>query len=123
MKNDPTSLPPSINATGGLILILAEAAEQAARRGMRAVRHRYRRRIGATLRPGERTPLWNELVQQAQPYLRKRGSKAQLARLLRLPRQRVHDCLKAKSACLDAERALLLLCWVAARQQQREFLP
>ncbi|MDI1320494.1 MAG: hypothetical protein PSW75_09940 [bacterium] len=122
MKNDPTALPRSLEFTGGLVLILAEAAEQAARRGMRAVRHRYRKRIGATLRPGGNTPLWNELVKQAQPYLRRRGSKAQLARLLNLPRQRVHDCLKAESACLDAERALLLMCWVAACQQKQPFL-
>ena len=79
--------------------------------------------IGATLRPGNDTPLWNELVKQAQPLLRKRGSKAQLARLLKLPRQRMQDCLKAQSACLDAERTLLLMCWVAARQQGRELVP
>jgi hypothetical protein len=117
-----SSFPRSLESTGGLILILGEAAEQAARRAMRAVRHRFRRRIGATLRPGEHTPLWNELVSQAQPFLRKRGTKADLARLLNVPRQRVHDCLKARSACLDAERTLLLACWVAAKQQGRPFL-
>jgi hypothetical protein len=122
MKNDPFAMPSSLEFSSGIVLILAEAAEQAARRAMRRVRHHYRRRVGATLRPGPATPLWNELVQQAQPLLRKRGSKAQLGRLLQLPRQRVHDCLKAKSACLDAERALLLMCWVAARQQKHPFL-
>lgn len=115
---NPDRLPPSLYATGGLVWCLAEAAEAAARRAMKSIRHRYRRRVGATLRPGAATPLWNELVSQAQPLLRKRGSKAQLARLLKLPRQRLQDCLKAKSACLDAERTLLLLCWIATRQQQ-----
>jgi hypothetical protein len=90
---------------------------------MRAVRHRYRRRIGATLRPGPATPLWNALVRQAQPLLRKRGTKAQLARLLWLPRQRMQDCLKARNAALDAERTLLLMCWVAARQRGRDLVP
>lgn len=118
----PTTLPRSLESTGGLLLILGDAAEQALRRAMRAARHRLRRRIGATLRPGEHTPLWNELVQQAQPFLRRRGTKADLARLLHLPRQRVHDCLKARTACLDAERTLLLACWVAAKQQGRPFL-
>ena len=80
-----SAFPRSLESTGGLILILGEDAEQAARRAMRAVRHRFRRRIGATLRPGEHTPLWNELVSQAQPFLRKRGTKADLARLLNVP--------------------------------------
>jgi hypothetical protein len=120
MKNRPTS--PSLEFTGGIIWILAEAAEQAARRAMRQLRHHYRTRQGATLRPGTNTPLWNELVKQAQPLLRKRGSKAQLARLLKVPRQRIQECLKAKTACLDAERALLLMCWIAARQQGRELV-
>lgn len=123
MNNDPYAVPHGLQLTGGIILILAEAAEQAARRSMREVRYRFRKRIGATLRPGDATPLWNELVKQALPLLRKRGSKAQLARLLRLPRQRLQDCLKAQSACLDAERTLLLMCWVASRQQGRELVP
>jgi hypothetical protein len=118
---DDTKWPPSLSFTGGLIWILAEAAEQAARDAMRATKPRKRER-GVTLRPGEATPLWLELVKQAQPFLRKRGSKAQLARLLRLPRQRLHDCLKARSACLDAERTLLLVCWIAARRDGREWL-
>ena len=115
-------LPSSLSFSGGLILILAEEAERAAREAMRAVKHGFRERRGETLRPGAATPLWNELVKQAQPFLRKRGSKAQLARLLKLPRQRLHDCLKAQSACLDAERTLLLMCWVAAHRDGREWL-
>ena len=120
MKNCPSS--PSLEFTGGIIWLLAEAAEEAARRAMRQIRHRFRARQGSTLRPGSDTPLWNELVKQAQPLLRKHGSKAQLARLLRIPRQRLQDCLKAKTACLDGERTLLVMCWIAARQQGRELL-
>jgi len=43
--------------------------------------------------------------------------KAQLARLLGLPRQRLHLLLVAKTACPDAERTLLLLRWLLARQR------
>lgn len=98
----------------GILLELAEASlrESAARR--RKVR---RRRIGETLHPGIATPLWNELLRQAQPLLRRWGEKAQLARQLGIDRQRLNHCLKAGRACLDGERTLLLLCWVAARQR------
>ncbi len=111
--------PRQLELPSELALALFEAAAMAAR----AVARRLRRpppRRGATLPPGIDTPLWNELVRQAQPFLRKRGSKAQLARLLGLPRQRMQVCLKAQSGCLDAERTLMLLCWVAARQQGRD---
>ncbi|MBK8858306.1 MAG: hypothetical protein IPN11_11715 [Opitutaceae bacterium] len=52
--------------------------------------------------------------------MRKRGTKARLARYLGLPRQRLQDCLKARTACLDAERTLRLLCWVMHRRQGRD---
>jgi hypothetical protein len=32
----------------------------------------------------------------------------------------VNDDLHASTACPDAERALLLLCWLSCRQQGRE---
>jgi hypothetical protein len=56
------------------------------------------------------------------PLLGKYGSKVRLARFLGLPRQRMQDCLKARHAALDAERTLLLLCWVSARQQGRDLM-
>jgi hypothetical protein len=104
-----------------LLLILFEAAAASLRAGARRrERARPRPRIGQTLRPGPATPLWNELLKQALPHLRKRGEKVKLARILGVPRQRVNDYLRARTACPDAERALLLLCWVARRQQGRE---
>ena len=80
-------------------------------------------RRGLTLRPGRDTPLWNELVRQVRPHLRKYGAKAQLARLLGLPRQRLQDCLKAGSASLDAERTLRLIGWLGFFQRGGELLP
>ena len=99
-----------------------EAAEASARKALRKFKRPEPKR-GLTLQPGIDTPLWNELVKQTLPQLKKRGSKAQLARLLGLPRQRLQACLKVKTACLDAERTLFLLCWLAARLQGRELAP
>jgi hypothetical protein len=102
--------------------LLYEAAEAGAHGLVHAVKQRRRRHVGATLRPGPHTPLWNTLVEATLPLLQQHGSKAQLARILGVPRQRLQDCLKARTACLDAERTLLLLCWVSARHQRRTIL-
>jgi hypothetical protein len=99
---------------------LAEARQARAKRAQAAARRPAR---GLTLRPGLDTPLWNELVKQVRPHLRRYGAKAQLARLLGLPRQRLQDCLKAKTACLDAERTLLLLGWLGFFQRGGELIP
>ena len=75
------------------------------------------------LAPGPATPLWNELVRQILPHLRRRGSKAQLARLLGVPRQRLQACFKAKYACLDAERTLQLVGWLVFFQRGGQLVP
>ena len=104
-----------------LICAATEAARDA-RKAQPKSRSKVRRR-SLTLRPGPDTPLWNELVKQVRPHLRKYGAKAQLARLLGLPRQRLQDCLKAGSACLDAERTLLLVGWLGFFQRGGELTP
>jgi hypothetical protein len=101
------------------LIAAAVTVARAARLAQTRVRPRPRR-PSLTLRPGPETPLWNELVRQVRPHLRKYGSKAQLARLLGLPRQRLQDCLKAGSASLDAERTLLLLGWLGFFQRGGE---
>jgi hypothetical protein len=107
-----------------LIAAAAQSAAQMAAARAAAARRRHRpQRDQLTLRPGPDTPLWNELVKLVRPHLRKRGSKAQLARLLGLPRQRLQDCLKAGSASLDAERTLLLLGWLGFFQRGGELTP
>lgn len=111
---------------GDAVFDLAEAAAKVARE--RARRRRKARvrasnaatRRGWSLHPGRGTPLWNELVRQVAPHLRRRGSKAQLARFLGLPRQRLQDALKAKQSMLDGERTLLLLAWLTARRHGQE---
>lgn len=107
---------------GELILMLIEAAFDAASRAADARRKRRTPKRGLTLQPGPDTPLWNELVRQVRPCLRKRGAKNQLARILGVSRQRIYVCLKTGEACLDAERTLLLLGWLTARLQGRELI-
>jgi hypothetical protein len=104
-------------AEAALVAHRAARAEEA-RRKLRALRAGRR-----TLRPGLDMPLWHELVKQVRPHLRKRGSKALLARLLGLPRQRLQDCLKAGSASLDAERTLMLLGWLGFFQRGGDLAP
>ena len=72
---------------------------------------------GATLRPGPATPLWNRLATQVRPFLKHRGEKAQLARLLGVHRQAVNEYFASGSRMPDAERTLLLLEWLRVRQQ------
>ncbi len=106
-----------------LVEDLIDAAASAARQWRVKPPRRGAVRRSLTLKPGPDTPLWNELVRQVRPHLRKRGSKAQLARLLALPRQRLNACLKAGSACLDAERTLLLIGWLGFFQRGGEISP
>jgi hypothetical protein len=116
--------PPSLDLPAELVLALFDAAAAAARAAARVGRSRAatRTRRGCTLRPGTATPVWNELAKHAAGLLRNRGDKARLARILGVPRQRLQDCLRARTACLDAERTLLLLCWIAYRRQGRDLL-
>lgn len=100
---------------------LVEAGAESARRTAGKLRRRPPKR-GLTLQPGPDTPMWNELVRQVVPLLRRRGSKVHLARILGIPRQRLQVCLKARTGCFDAERTLLLLAWLAARQQGKELV-
>jgi hypothetical protein len=74
---------------------------------------------GATLRPGSSTPLWNRLVTQIRPLLKRRGERAQLARLLGLHRQAVTEYFTSTSRMPDAERTLLLLEWLRVRKSGR----
>jgi len=117
----PVKLHPKMELPAALGLVLFEAAAASVRA---AARQRNRPdsgpRPGRTLRPGSDTPIWNELASQTRPFLRKRGEKVKLARILGVPRQRVNDFLHAHTACPDAERTLLLLCWLSCRQQGRE---
>ncbi len=106
----------------GLMELLVLTAEETAKSARATYKERKRVRRGGTIRPGPDTPLWNELVVAARALLTKRGEKARLARVLGVPRQRVHQYLRDATACPDAERTLLLLAWVHARRSGRDLL-
>jgi hypothetical protein len=108
----------TLHLPGSIIALLLAAAQESARLARASLKRRAPKR-GLTLMPGADTPLWNELVREVVPLLRKRGSKVHLARLLGVPRQRLQVCLKARTGFLDAERTLLLLAWLAARHRER----
>jgi hypothetical protein len=71
---------------------------------------------GATLRPGVETPLWLALVEEMQPWLRRRGAKALLANELALHRSQISKFFVSRSAMPDAERTLELLLWLARQR-------
>lgn len=97
------------------------AVTELATDGMRKLRRSRRRPArGLILQPGSGTPHWNALAQAAAKLLRRRGDKVRLARVLGISRQRLHLLLKAKTACPDAERTLLLQEWVDARRRGQD---
>ena len=105
------------------LLAFADVLDVAARESAKALTKVYRDATrtsrGGTLRPGADTPLWNELAKLAASHLETYGDKANLARILGVPRQRVHEYLVAKTACPDTERALMLLAWVLTAEKRK----
>ena len=112
-----TKLPRNLEISAALSLALMEAAVKSARLAAQSVSRHQRSRVGQTLKPGNGTPLWNELVAAVRAQLTRYGEKARLGRILGLPRQRVHELLKSRKHLPDAERTLLLLAWLHARSR------
>ena len=103
-----------------LAAAIFEAAVEMAKQSHKA--YRIARRpgpVGATLRPGKNTPLWNELRAQLRPHLHKRGQQVNLGRMLDLPRQRINAFVTGGGQMPDAERTLQLLAWQMAVRQGR----
>lgn len=100
-----------------LIEAIARELEKEMHRRREARRPRIKR--GATLRPSDDTPLWNALVSQVEPRLRRRGRRALLARELGLHRARMGEFFKRRSAMPDAERTLRLLVWVSRQPRDQ----
>lgn len=108
---------PRIRQLDPLVDALFAAAAFTAKAARKKYRELKRRRGYAALRPGPDTPLWNELARACELHLTRYGDKAKLARLLGVPRQRIHLLLVSKNACPDAERTLQLLAWLQARRK------
>jgi len=98
-------------ALAEIIDAVARELEKEVHRRREARRPRIKR--GATLRPSDDTPLWNALVSLVGPRLRRRGTRALLARELGLHRARIGEYFKRQSAMPDAERTLRLLLWLS----------
>ena len=118
---DQVPLPKRLDLPLRLAELIYAAATEMAKRSSQAFKISDRRmRRGATLRPGKETPLWNELRAQIRPHLRRRGEQVNLARILGLPRQRIHAYVTPGTQMPDAERTLQLLAWLmVARQGKR----
>ena len=110
----------SLDLTLDLLDGLFQAAMEASRISAKYAATHYRKSqpaVGLTLHPGDQTPLWNQLREQIRFHTQGYGDKANLARCMGLPRQRLQEFLKAGSAMPDAERTLWLLCWVNALEK------
>ncbi|HEY5550963.1 MAG TPA: hypothetical protein VIK52_03685 [Opitutaceae bacterium] len=108
-----------VNLIPDLVTTLLEEAAANVLEARAARKFRNRRRIGATLRPGKDTPLWNDLRKAVRASVRKYGDQAKLARVLGLPRQRVNSFLTGGKQMPDAERTLLMLGWLASIRDGR----
>jgi hypothetical protein len=120
LSNIAMSIPhhPGFNALFTFADALYELSREIARESRkRPEARRGKARRGATLRPGDDTPLWNALVAMVQPTLRRRGAKAILARELGVHRSRVTGYFTRRSTMPDAERALRLLLWISRQSR------
>jgi len=113
-------LPRSLTISLDLSYALMEAAVKTAARAAKGVQRLTRPKRGLSLKPGVDTPLWNELANAVKAQLNRRGEKAKLARILGVPRQRLYDLLNQRKALPDAERTLLLLAWLHARNHGQD---
>jgi len=113
------SLHPKLRLLDQAMDSLLLAARETGLQTVKLTRDRSRKAY-RTLRPGPDTPLWNELRQRVANQLGKRGEQIRLARLLGVSRQRLHRMIKARASSPDAERTLLLLAWVIAREQGQD---
>lgn len=115
-------LPRQLDIGLELAVLLMEAAVKSAQLAAKNYQRSRRPRVGETLKPGLETPLWNELSRAIETRLTRYGEKARLARVLGLPRQRIYEMLRVRRHLPDAERTLLLLAWLHARNSGRDLL-
>ncbi|MFH1497335.1 MAG: hypothetical protein ABII82_05860 [Verrucomicrobiota bacterium] len=102
-----------------LMAVLGDAGVAANRRQAGRPRTPATGSRGRTLRPGNDTELWNALADHIEPMLADYGAKANLARVLDVPRQRIHDYFVGRTQMPDAERLLHLLGWLVTRTDSR----
>ena len=101
---------------GEILEGISQAAAQGVGKAGKILRNSRSTTTGVSRHPGEDTPLWNAVVSALQPHLTRRGSKANLARVLGLPRQRIHEYITRPTVLPDAEITLHLLLWLRKRE-------
>lgn len=112
--------PAALRLTDALVESLVDAARVAAIKAAHLARPAPRRRSrGQTLRPGADTPLWNALVAEAAPLLKRHGARALLARELGIHGSRVTEFFVQCEAMPDAERTLELITWLGRQRHLR----
>lgn len=112
----PDRSPKPLDDVVELIALLSDAAVEGVGTLSKALKHSRRKRVGEVRHPGVETPMWNALVAALRPHLARRGAKANLARVLGVPRQRVHEYITRPSTLPDAEVTLHLLLWLSNRE-------
>jgi hypothetical protein len=117
MSSFPAPIPTALAIPATIAEALFSAAGTMIHEGIQKARKPKRRSVGATLRPGKSTPLWNTLVTQLKPYMEEHGAQANLARILGVQRQTINTWVTSKTRMPDAERTLLLISWLIAKQQ------
>lgn len=117
MTNFPPRIPAALALPMDIAELLFSTAEAMIKEGIQKARKPKRRSVGATLRPGKYTPLWNTLVAEIRPHLKEHGEQAKLARILGVQRQTINTWVTSRTRMPDAERTLLLVSWLIAKQQ------
>ena len=110
--SDPARMPRPLDDVAEILYLLSSAAVESVGTLSRNLKHAQRKRVGESLHPGDETPLWNAMVAAIRPHLTQRGAKSNLARVLGLPRQRIHEYITRPTVLPDAEVTLHLLLWL-----------
>jgi len=115
---DPARTPRRLGDVTEILEIFSSAAVEGVGALSKYLKHARRKRVGESLHPGEETPLWNAMVAAIRPHLAQRGAKSNLARILGLPRQRIHEYITRPTVLPDAEVTLHLLLWLQNQENQ-----
>ncbi len=112
-------LHPDLRLLAALAEVLEVSARELSKRAQQHYHARTRKKRGGTLRPGYDTPLWQALAAAVRPHLAKRGTRALLARELGVHVSRITEYFVKGTAMPDAERALILMLWLARRRDTK----
>lgn len=113
-------IPRPLDDLAEVMELLSSAAVERAGRLTKDLKQTQKKKGSKSIHPGEDTPLWNSMVAALRPHLTQRGAKSNLARVLGLPRQRIHEFITRPTVLPDAETTLHLLLWLYDREERLE---